>query len=144
MSIFPFTLFAKRPNLSAKPRPRGDLNAFFDALSRVADRVENLSYRFGHPQDPDGFVQMWSCADHWLQIHRLWSRYPNRGDGSRILQTLCGLADEHDIGIRLKVIPIGRKPYPLPRAELKAWYERFGFAGKKWKLQRFPRSRVRV
>jgi hypothetical protein len=58
-----------------------------------------------------------------------------------MLQTVCDLADEHDIGIRLKVIPIGRKPYPLPREQLKAWYERFGFAGQRWNLQRLPRVR---
>jgi len=144
MNIFPFTRFAKRAAPPAIRGPRGNIDAFFDALSRVADRVENLSYRFGDPQDPDGFVQLWGCADHWVQIHRIWARHPNRGDGSRILQIVCNLADEHDIGIRLRVIPIGRKPYPLPRAQLKCWYERFGFEGKRWKLRRLPKVRQRV
>jgi hypothetical protein len=141
MSVFPLSLLTKRPASAVKTGPRGDLDAFFAALSLLADPVENLSFRFGDSHDPDGFVQRWGSADHWLQIHRIWARYPNRGDGTRMLQTVCDLADEHDIGIRLKVIPIGRKPYPLPREQLKAWYERFGFAGQRWNLQRLPRVR---
>jgi hypothetical protein len=138
MTIFPFNLLFTAGSSSGNRKPCGDINLFLAGLSKVADRVENLHYRFGEAQDPDGFVQLWRGTDHWIQIHRLWTRKPNRGDGSRILQTLCTLADEHDIGIRLKVIPIGRKPYPLPRVALKHWYERFGFTGAGWKLQRLP------
>ncbi len=141
MSLFPFTLLRPRTPSSALSGPHGSLDAFLDALSRVADRVENLHYRFGDAQDPDGFVQLWGSADHWIQIHRLWTRHAGRGDGSRILQTLCALADEHDIGIRLKVTPIGRKPYPLSRLQLKAWYQRHGFEGKRWNVRRLPRER---
>jgi len=140
MNIFPFKLFANCSASNTPPAPRGQVDALLQGLSRVADRVENLHYRFGEAQNPDGFVQLWCCDDHWLQIHRLWALQPNKGNGSRMLQALCTLADEHDVGIQLKVLPIGRKPYPMSRARLKQWYERFGFEGKRWKLRRMPQT----
>ena len=144
MSFFPFTLLKDRPMRPANREPRGNVDAFLEALSRAADRVENLHYRFGKEQNPDGFVQLWPSADHWIQIHRLWTRHPNRGDGSRILEALCALADQHDIGIRLKVLPIGRKPYPMTRSKLKEWYGRFGFEGRRWNVRRLPRVQARA
>jgi hypothetical protein len=38
----------------------------------------------------------------------------------------------------LKVIPIGRKPHPLSREQLKSWYQKYGFEGPRWLLQRKP------
>jgi hypothetical protein len=141
MAIFPFNLFSRRSKAASRFGPTGDLDAFLQGLARIAEPVENLHFRFGEAENPTGFVQLWGSADHWVQIHRIWTRQPNNGDGTRIMQALCNLADEHDVGIRLKVLPIGRKPYPLPRLKLKQWYERFGFAGKGWKVRRLPAAK---
>ena len=54
------------------------------------------------------------------------------------LRTLCDLADQHGVELQLKALPIGRKPHPMTREQLKTWYERHGFQGPGWKLMRKP------
>ena len=73
-----------------------------------------------------------------LNIHRIWTQEFGRRNGSMMLRTLCELADRHGVEMRLKVVPFGRKPYPLSRLQLKNWYERHGFQGEGWKMWRAP------
>jgi hypothetical protein len=58
-----------------------------------------------------------------------------------MMRTLCELADRHGVEMKLKVIPIGRKPFPMSREKLKEWYQRFDFAGPGWTLSRKPSFR---
>jgi hypothetical protein len=87
-----------------------------------------------------GFVQL-ICWERIVQIHRIWASQPGMGGGSIMMRTLCELADRHGVEMKLKVIPIGRKPFPMSRQQLKAWYQRLGFAGSRWHLTRKPASR---
>jgi len=57
-----------------------------------------------------------------------------------MMRTLCELADRHGVEMKLKVIPIGRKPFPMSRQQLKAWYQRHGFSGSRWHMTRKPVS----
>jgi hypothetical protein len=57
------------------------------------------------------------------------------------MRTLCELADRQGVEMKLKVIPIGRKPFPMSRQQLKAWYQRLGFTGSRWHLTRKPAGR---
>jgi hypothetical protein len=85
-----------------------------------------------------GFVQLIVDSPRKLTIHRVWTPSARQGRGRAMMRILCDLADRHDVELSLKVIPLGRKPYPMSREQLKAWYERQGFSGEKWRLLRKP------
>ena len=85
-----------------------------------------------------GFVQFIVDSERKIQIHRLWSLKPGSGSGSIMMRAVCKLADRHGVELKLKVIPIGRKPYPMSREQLKAWYQRHNFQGPRWVLLRKP------
>lgn len=116
----------------------GDVAAFVGDLGLVAPADVHGHYRFkkenGHTR---GFVQL-ICTERLVQIHRLWAIEPGNGCGSVMMRLLCEIADRHGVEMKLKVIPIGRKPYPLSRGQLKGWYQRFGFEGAGWVLFRKP------
>jgi hypothetical protein len=112
---------------------------FIADLIQIAPRVERGAYAFARAGGGcHGFVQFNVRSGRQLDIHRIWTLEPGQGNGSMMLRTLCELADRHGVELRLKTLPIGRKPYPLSRAQLKAWYERHGFQGAGWKLVRKP------
>jgi hypothetical protein len=114
---------------------------FIEALKLVAPAAGQGSYMFFLPDGTRrGFVQFLIESDHRVQIHRLWTPQPGQGNGAIMLQTLCDLADIHAVELQLKVLPIGRKPYPMSRQQLKAWYENYDFVGQRWKLIRMPRT----
>jgi GNAT superfamily N-acetyltransferase len=87
-----------------------------------------------------GFIQLIWGSGGQITIHRLWTLEAQKGYGSLMLRALCGLADRHGVELTLKVIPIGRKPYPLTRDQLLAWYQRHGFEGSRRKMIRKPRA----
>lgn len=104
--------------------------------------VKDGCFAFANPGGGcHGFVQFIISSDESIQIHRLWTLEPGKGNGSIIVRALCELADCHGVELKLKVIPIGRKPHPLNREQLKVWYQRHGFEGARWLLQRKPAVR---
>jgi hypothetical protein len=111
---------------------------FLAALRTIARPAGQGSYAFADVDRCMGFVQFIIDSDRRVTIHRIWTLQPGKGDGAVILRNLCALADQHGVELALKVIPIGRKPYPMSRENLKIWYERFGFQGPRWKLVRTP------
>src|SRR5450432_2577009 len=112
---------------------------FIAALKVIAPAADRGSYAFIRPTGGYyGFVQFIIRSDWQLDIHRLWTLEPGKGNGSIMLAVLCKLADIHGVELRLKVIPIGRKPYPMSRDQLKVWYVEHGFEGSRWKLVRMP------
>jgi hypothetical protein len=139
-------LFAKTGILSRFFRPPaqrndvygGNVVAFLDELVAVAPPAGQGHYSF---KDADGgslgFVQL-ICSERIVQIHRIWATQPGRGGGSIMMRTLCELADRHGVEMKLKVIPIGRKPFPMSRQQLKQWYQRARFTGSRWHLMRKP------
>ena len=87
-----------------------------------------------------GFIQILFEPGRRITLHRVWSLQAGKGHGTRMLQTLCDLADRHDVEIQLRPLPIGRKPYPKSREQLIAWYRRFGFEVVGRKMVRQPRK----
>ena len=116
---------------------------FFAAVKTIAVDVGQGSYAFTKPGGGClGFAQFIIESDRKLTFHRLWTREPGNGNGAMMLRALCDLADRYGVELALKVIPIGRKPYPMSREELKVWYQRYGFEGAHWKLIRKPGSQT--
>jgi hypothetical protein len=120
---------------------RCNVGDFLEELGTLAQPAGRGDYTFpategGH----HGAVQFIVDGPGRLRIHRLWTMRPGQGSGSKILRTLCDLADRHDVELLLKVIPIGRKPYPMDRDDLFTWYQKFGFEGSHREMRRQPRS----
>jgi hypothetical protein len=129
--------------LATDQRRVANVANFMAALRTIARLAGQGSYAFADAQDRClGFVQFIIDSDRKLTIHRIWTLQSGKGDGAAILRNLCALADRHGVELALKVIPIGRKPYPMSRENLKAWYERFGFQGPRWKMVRTPLTRA--
>jgi hypothetical protein len=132
----PQDVWAALPPGAQQERP-SDVSNFLAELSSIAPPVGGGHYAFAKSGGGcHGFVQFIIRADRQIEIHRLWTLDPGRGNGTKMLRTLCDLADRHEVEIKLKVLPFGRKPYSLSRAHLKAWYQRHGFQGSGWKLLR--------
>jgi hypothetical protein len=112
------------------------LNAFFTALAAVARAAGRGDFEFAGR----GVIQLIPWGEMNVQLHRLWTTEPGKGHGSSILRELCALADRHGVRIQIKATPFGRKPYPMDRAQLHAWYLRHGFEGTKRKMARPPRT----
>jgi hypothetical protein len=132
--------FARRyATLSATVETRRDQNvdAFFAELSKITRQTGQITHAFVDPADgPVGYIQL-HRAGGTITIHRIWTVFPNRGHGSKMLGQICALADRHGVFIKLKIAPLGKKPYPMSHAQLKQWYHRHGFRGDK-KLVRTP------
>jgi hypothetical protein len=127
--------FAKESTSS----PITPIRNFLADLVTIAPPAGLGAYAFKKPDGGcHGFVQFIISSGKSATIHRLWTREPGQGNGSIILRSLCGLADRHGIELKLKVAPIGRKPYPLSKDQLRAWYRRHGFEGDGRKLIRRP------
>jgi hypothetical protein len=112
---------------------------FLAGLSAVASPAGRGCYEFKKPGGGShGFVQFIISSHRMIQIHRLWTLEPGNGNGSIMIRALCQLADWHGVEMKLKVIPIGRKPFPMSRQQLKAWYQGHGFEGARWIMFRKP------
>jgi hypothetical protein len=124
------------------PVPVLNVHNFLGALSKVAPAAGEGAYAFpGSDGKCRGWVQFIIKSARQAVIHRLWTLQPGNGNGRHILSIVCDLADEHGVELILKTLPFGRKPYPLQRDHLKAWYERYGFIGTSKKMIRSPQPR---
>ncbi|MGD0768540.1 MAG: hypothetical protein ABSB42_10150 [Tepidisphaeraceae bacterium] len=144
MWLFPKTGILSRflkPSAERNDVCGGNVVALLDELIIAAPPAGRGHFEFkGTNCQHLGFVQL-ICFERFVQIHRIWATQPGMGGGSIMLRTLCELADRHGVEMKLKVIPIGRKPFPMSRQQLKAWYQRCGFTGPRWHLIRKPSSR---
>jgi hypothetical protein len=139
----PFPLKSIMRSLGIAPEIVGDdppnVATFLAALQMIAPAVGRGSYAFNKSVGGcHGYVQFIPRSSRTIEIHRLWTHDPGRGNGTLMLKWLCELADQHRVEIKLKVLPIGRKPYPMSREQLRDWYRRHGFEGEAWKLSRKP------
>jgi hypothetical protein len=128
-----------------RPMPREprvhlpNVHSFITALSVIAPSAGRGSYAFINPGGGYyGYVQFIIHSDRIVEIHRLWTHEPGKGHGTLMMRKLCDLADGHGMELKLKALPIGRKPHPMSREQLKVWYEGHAFAGAGWKLVRKP------
>jgi hypothetical protein len=114
-------------------------NDFVADLVDIAPQIGHGTYAFRDDNgEVAGFVQLIPESQNLLRIHRIWTLHPRHGHGSTMLTKLCALADQHGIALKLKVLPLGAKPYPFSRDELIEWYKRHGFTGRRSKLIREP------
>jgi GNAT superfamily N-acetyltransferase len=130
---FRFLQFRSKP-VTVRPRNVADFLAEFATIAKPAG--EGCLAVVNPGGGYHGFVQFIISSEQTIQIHRLWTLEPGKGNGSAMIRALCELADRHGVELKLKVIPIGRKPHPLSREQLKAWYQRHGFEGSRWILLR--------
>jgi len=130
-----FALFQK----PASSQRLHNVRLFLADLQVVAPAVGGGDYAFiNDAGGARGWVQFIIESDRRLTIHRLWTLDPGKGNGSTMLQTVCRLADKHEVELTLKPLPFGNKPYPLCRQRLAEWYGRHGFSGTKKKMLRVP------
>jgi hypothetical protein len=116
-----------------------NVREFLAELSAIAPPAGRGDYIFTQAEGNHGFVQFITDSRRQVTIHRIWCKVNGRGLGTFMMQSLCSLADNHGVTMKLKPLPIGRKPYPLSRKQLWAWYQRFGFEGTIRKMMRQPR-----
>jgi hypothetical protein len=129
---------------SAQP-DRGHVARFLQDLQTLAPAAGRGTYAFNKPGgEYHGYVQFIIDSPAQVTIHRIWSDEPGQGSGNFMMRTLCELADRHGVAMKLKVLPIGRKPYPMNRDELFDWYQRFGFEGQHKKMIRIPRRQQSI
>ena len=115
------------------------MTEFLAELSLIAPPVGEGAYAFvAEDGGCNGWVQFIVRSDTLIEIHRLWTLRPGKGNGSMMLRVVCGLADKHGIEIKLKALPFGRKPFKMSGDELAAWYQRHGFSGTWRKMIRKP------
>ncbi len=118
---------------------KASLPDFLGSLTAVAPAVGLGAYAFvDEDKNCRGWVQFIIRSDTRIEIHRLWTLKPGKGNGAVMLRTVCDLADRHGIEIVLKPLPFGRKPYARTREQLMVWYERYGFSGTLRKMIRYP------
>jgi len=122
-------------------RLQNNVHDFLGELKTIAQPAGRGDYTFPKVEGGlHGSVQFIFDSPRTVTIHRFWTLQPGQGSGSQMLRTLCELADRHGVELRLKAIPIGRKPYPMTRDQLFAWYQRHGFEGTRRKMIRMPRQ----
>lgn len=116
---------------------RKNADAFFAELATITKQTGSITHVFVDGQEqPVGYVQLHRAGGE-ITIHRIWTVYPKRGIGSKMLRKVCELADRHKVFIRLKVAPLGPRPHPMTAEQLREWYHRHGFVGQR-KLIRVP------
>jgi hypothetical protein len=121
--------------------PSSNVADFLAALAAVAPPAGRGDYVFPNADGGShGLVQFLAHSHREVIIHRLWTHQPGQKSGSIMLRILCTLADEHRVELTLKALPFGRKPYPMSREQLVAWYKRYGFEGTHKRMTRRPRA----
>jgi hypothetical protein len=139
------TIASIRKVLFTRPAEAGPVDharadRFFADLSVITRQTGSITHGFcDDAQAVLGYVQLHRRGSTVI-LHRIWAVRPGIGHGSKMLRSLCELADRHDVQLQLKVAPLGAKPYPLSADQLKDWYHRHGFRGTK-KLIRNPAPR---
>jgi len=116
---------------------------FLRELTAIAPAAGQGAYAFVDASSGcRGWVQVVIRSRSRIEVHRLWTLRPGKGNGSTMLRALCDLADRHGIEITLKTLPFGRKPYPMSKEQLTQWYQRHGFETAGRKLVRRPRAGI--
>jgi GNAT superfamily N-acetyltransferase len=134
-ALIPQILLNRKMHMQALPIA----NDFIANLVEIAPQTGHGTYAFRDDiGEVAGFIQLIPESQNLLRIHRIWSLHPRHGHGSRMLNQLCELADQHGITLKLKALPLGAKPYPFSRDELIDWYKRHGFTGRRSRLIREP------
>lgn len=129
----------KRPGREKHP-PSQNVANFLADLSVVAPAAGGGHHAFANETGgAHGWVQFIINSPRQVTLHRLWTLRPGEGNGSRMLGTLCELADRHGVEICLKPLPFGRKPYRFSRQKLAEWYGRYGFTGDHKRMVRAAR-----
>lgn len=83
-----------------------------------------------------------SNFDGALWISSIFTIERGKGDGSRVLQKICDIADKHNVVIRCSPEPFG-DTNGLNKSELVKWYKRNGFKSIGWgELERLPKSKI--
>jgi hypothetical protein len=119
------------------------VQSFIKALTEVAPAAGGGHYAFRDVAgDTIGFVQIIPQSEHQITIHRLWTLAQGIGSGSAMLDAMCKLADRYRVLLKLRPLPFGRKPYPMEREKLLAWYARHGFVGNRRGMIREPREAI--
>lgn len=115
------------------------MHAFLTDLIATAPAAGGGCYAFlDEAQKVRGWVQLIIRGAKKVEIHRLWTLQPGRGNGSFMLKAVCDIADRHGVEIVLKALPFGRKPYPMKGEQLASWYEKYGFVGTRRRMVRKP------
>ncbi len=117
------------------------LGRFSDELRAIAPPSGRGDYVFHDASGETlGFAQITATYRDAVTLHRVWVDRPGSSHGTAILRILCELADRHGIGIIIKPLPFGQKPYPLSREQLMVWYGRHGFEGTRRRMVRMPQQ----
>jgi hypothetical protein len=136
-SVMKFPRFLK--SRSAE-RPQ-NVRRFLTAMEAFAPQAGLGAHGFRNPDGGCyGFVQFLVNSPQSVTIHRLWTLQPGQGNGTRVLNKVCELADFYSVELKLKTLPFGRKPYRMSPEQLLAWYERHGFKGTRRKMIRTPQG----
>lgn len=87
---------------------------------RVPEDVEN-----GKGEEIGGVIIEDHDEDDMLTLSLIKTRraLEGLGFGSRMLDTICKLADQHGVALYIEIAPAGR----LSEEDLKTWYEKRGF-----------------
>ena len=118
-----------------------NVRPFLAAMQSIAPQAGLGAYGFRNPDGGCyGFVQFLVNSPQSVTIHRLWTLQPGQGNGATVLRKVCDLADYYGVELTLKTLPFGRKPYPMAREQLVAWYERHGFIQSGRKMKRKPQN----
>ena len=84
----------------------------------------NFAYEFG--EKVFAVVVLRATDDQVVDVRSL-AAYPERvGSGRRVMELLCGLADQMGVTLWLDACPFGPETH-IPIKKLKAFYGRFGF-----------------
>jgi hypothetical protein len=118
------------------------VDAFLEDLQLATRQASPGTFAFmGEDEKPIGYVQLHrSHPAGGIVMHRIWTLAPHTGAGSKIMTTLCNLADHHGVEIALQTLPFGDKPYPLSADQLFEWYSGYGFAGTPKRMRRKPQA----
>lgn len=68
-------------------------------------------------------------SDHLIRLREIKAANPGQGAGRRGMGWLLGLADQHDMEIRLMVDAFNYTARMPKDEDLAAWYKRLGFTG---------------
>jgi len=131
--------FFHQPVISPVPR----VIDFLHALAKIAPPAGEACYAFRNADGScRGWVQFNLESPTALLLHRIWTLDTGKGNGKLMLETICQLADVHQVELVAKPLPFGPKPFYLSREQLRQWYERYGFVGPVSKMVRAPRGQA--
>jgi len=66
------------------------------------------------------------AADH-IRLHNLVVETPQQGLGTKLMELVCGIADQCGVTVELTAIPFGAPTKRIKLFKLISWYRDFGF-----------------